>query len=158
MQIFYALMKQQMRGEVKHFRSLEDHINDIFGDIYDMDMDIIMIPEVLLNILRINYSELYNQLFCSSIMIIKTIIQQFIENDKFPIEPIKIGQPFFITFQNFYPKKFTIEKFKLNIQTIPYYKESVAVRQNTNAFLLTAARIFCTTDHYLLIESILLAM
>jgi hypothetical protein len=151
-------MREQMQeGRLPSHRSLEEHIDEIFGTIDSIHMDI-RDPETLLHILRTNHRDLYNQLFCCTVMAIKTIIQQFSEDGKFPIPPIIIGQPFIIIFQNLYPEKFNIGVFKANLQNIPYYKEKLAVKQNTNAFLLMAARVFCTPEHYSLIETVLLAM
>lgn len=161
MEIFFVeilnnLIKQSREEIPPRYTSLEEHINEIFDVVDATHMDI-RDPETLLSILRIDHSDLYNQLFLSTIMAIKTIIQQFAEHNRLPIDPITISQPFLRTFQNLYPKKFNIEEFKADLTAIPYYMESIAVRQNTNAFLLTAARIFCTTEHYHLIESVLIS-
>jgi hypothetical protein len=145
----------QMQEKPTVHQSLEEHINEIFGRVDDIYMDI-RDPETLLSILRIDHNDLYNQLFLSTVMVIKTIIQQFAENNRLPIEPITISQPFLRVFQHLYPKKFNIGEFRTDLQNIPYYMKSIAVRQNTNAFLLTVVKVFCTTEHYLLIESVLL--
>lgn len=109
-------------------------------------------PVTLLNILMTNNYELFSQLFSSCVMAIKTIYQKFDE----PPEPRMIACPILMVLQNLYPEKFTTEEFLFELQNIPYYTESPAVRQNINAFILIAAKTFCTIEHCQQIETLLL--
>ena len=152
MEILHGLMQD---GENPPERTLEEHIHFIFGDQNAIHMDI-RDPETLLSILRVDHGDLYKQLFCSAVLAIKTIISCFAEDRLLQIEPRIISQPFISVFFHLYPENFNIEQFRRNLEEIPYYTERLAVRQNTNAFILTASRIFCTIDHCQQIETVLL--
>jgi len=132
--------------------SLEEHISATFGNADHMD---IRDPETLLDIFRTSNHELFSQLFTSCMMAVKTIFSQFNDNG-LPIELRTISEPLFIALQHLYPNKFNAMELRSSLQSVPYYMEQPAVRQNTNAFYLTTARVFCTVDHYRQIEIVLL--
>jgi hypothetical protein len=151
---FMTILHSLMQDEQLLTGTLDENINEVFGHEDATYMDI-RDPETLLSILRIKHGDFYKQLFCSTILVIKTILQQFTEDMRLPIAPIIISQPFIRTFQHLYPEKFNAEEFRIGLQEIPYYTERLAVRQNTNAFILVAARIFCTIEHYHRLEVVI---